>query len=111
MCATINRFYLSIHSKGNFFFGGGGGVGAVVNQLRNWSLKIQASYSAGQFKVLLQHLKSHPSKGTGVSAPTISRIERLQKVAGLVSDEALPYIATFTPQYYEGMPGYTCTLW
>lgn len=55
----------------------------------------------GQFKVLLQHLKSHPSKGTGISAPTMSRIERLQKVAGLVSDEALPYIATFTPQYYE----------
>lgn len=90
----------------NHFWVWGGGV-CAVNQFRNKLLEIQASYFTGQFKVLLQHLKSHPSKVTGISAPTISRIERLQKVAGLVSDEALPYIATFTPQYYEGMPVYT----
>ncbi|XP_048733336.1 UPF0764 protein C16orf89 homolog [Ostrea edulis] len=53
----------------------------------------------GQFKVLLRKLKFHPSKR--IPAPTIARIERLQKVAGLVSEEALPYIATFTPQYYN----------
>lgn len=33
MYVIINRFYLSIYSKGNFFLGGwgGGGVGVVVN--------------------------------------------------------------------------------
>lgn len=57
----------------------------------------------GQFKVLLRKLKAHPSQNAQISAPMVSRIERLQRIAGLVSDEALPYIATFTPKYYNGM--------
>ena len=57
----------------------------------------------GQFKVLLRKLRAHPSQIAQISVPMVSRIERLQRIAGLVSDEALPYIATFTPKYYNGM--------
>ncbi|XP_061168076.1 UPF0764 protein C16orf89 homolog [Saccostrea echinata] len=56
----------------------------------------------GQFKVLLKKLNSRPENDANkIWNPTIARIERLQKVAGLVSEEALPYIAAFTPQYYN----------
>ncbi|KAK3091013.1 hypothetical protein FSP39_016471 [Pinctada imbricata] len=53
-----------------------------------------------QIKVLLERLETSPSQW-GIPRPFIQRMARLQRMSGLVSEEAIPYIATLTPHYYH----------